>query len=140
MNKNARWNSEILVTEFKRCDFPTCGAPRPGWPKTMKAREIIVQIHELTLEDRRISAKSIAHQKVIWIERVWSIIHEDLDMRKLSAKWVSKSLNSYQKHLSKFGIFSTLFKWFPVTIGDHGWNLFMLLWPRDKATVNGVAA
>jgi len=59
--------------------------------------EIIDQIHELILENRRISNKSIAEQLVISRERVGSIIHEDLDMRKLSAKWVPKCLNADQK-------------------------------------------
>jgi len=54
---------------------------------------IIDQIHELILEDCRISAKSMAEQLGISCERVGSIIHEDLDMRKLSAKWVLKCLN-----------------------------------------------
>jgi len=55
---------------------------------------IVDQIHELILEDRRISAKSKAEQLGISRERVVSIIHEDLDMRKLSAKWVPKCLNA----------------------------------------------
>ena len=59
--------------------------------------EIIDQIHELILEDCRISAKSIAEQLGISRERVGFIIHEDLDMRKLSAKWVPKYLNAGQK-------------------------------------------
>jgi len=59
--------------------------------------EIIDQIHELILEDCRISAKSIAEQLGISRERVGSIIHEDLDMQKLSAKWVPKCLNADQK-------------------------------------------
>jgi len=59
--------------------------------------EIIDQIHELILEDHRISAKSIAEQLGISHEQVGSIIHEDLDMQKLSAKWVPKCLNAYQK-------------------------------------------
>jgi len=41
--------------------------------------EIIDQIHELTLEDPRISAKSIAEQLGISRERVGSIIHEDFE-------------------------------------------------------------
>ena len=59
--------------------------------------EIIDQIHELILEDRRISVKSIAEQLGISRERVGSIIHGDLDMQKLSAKWVPKCLNADQK-------------------------------------------
>ena len=59
--------------------------------------EIIDKIHELILEDRRISAKSIAQQLGISRERVGSIIHEDLDTRKLSANWVPKCMNVDQK-------------------------------------------
>ena len=81
----------------KRGDFSTCDAPRPGRPKTVTTRDIIDQIHKLILEDRRISANSIAEQLGISRERVWSIIHEDLDMRKLSAKWVQKCLKADQK-------------------------------------------
>jgi len=85
------------VAQFKRGDFSTCDAPRPGRPKTMTTLEIIDQIHKLILEDGRISAKPIAEQLGISRERVGSIIHEDLDMRKLSAKWVPKCLNADQK-------------------------------------------
>ena len=63
----------------------------------MNTPEIIDQIHEIILEDRRISAKSIAEQLGISRERVGSISHEDLDMRKLSAKWVPKCLKAVQK-------------------------------------------
>jgi len=59
--------------------------------------EIIDQIHEIMLEDSRILAKSIAEQLGISPELVGSIIHEDLDMLKLSAKWVPKCLNADQK-------------------------------------------
>jgi hypothetical protein len=41
---------------------------------------MIDQIHKLILEDRRISAKSIAEHRGISRERVRSIIHEDVGM------------------------------------------------------------
>ena len=85
------------VVYFKRGDFSTCDAPRPGRPKTVTTPEIIDQIHEIILKDNRISANSIAEQLGISRERFGSIIHEDLDMRKLSAKWVPKCLNMDQK-------------------------------------------
>ena len=56
-------------------------------PKTVTIPEIIDQIHQLILEDSRISAKSIAEKLGILRERVGSIIQENLDIRKLSAKW-----------------------------------------------------
>jgi hypothetical protein len=63
----------------------------------MTTPEIIDQIHELILEDRQILAKSIAEQLGISREQVGSIIHEDLDVRKLSRKWVLKGLNADEK-------------------------------------------
>jgi len=45
------------VVQVKRCDFSTCDAPGPIRPKTVTTPEIIYQIHELILEDCRISAK-----------------------------------------------------------------------------------
>jgi len=68
------------VAQFKRGDFSTCDAPRPGRPKTITTPEIIDQTHELILEDRWILAKLAAEQLGISHERVGSIIHEDLDM------------------------------------------------------------
>ena len=54
--------------------------------------QIIDQIHDFILEDILISTKSIPEQLGIPSDWVRSIIHEDLDMRKLSAKWVLKYL------------------------------------------------
>jgi len=85
------------VAQFKRGDFYTCVAPRLGRPKAVTIPEIIDQINELIFEDHRISAKSIAEQLEISRERVGPIIREDLDMRKLSAKWVPKCLNADRK-------------------------------------------
>ena len=89
---------ENWVAQFKRGDFSTCVASHPWRPKWVTTPEIIDQIHELILEDRRISAKSIAEQLGISRERVGSIFHEDLDMRKLSAEWAPKCMNTDQKH------------------------------------------
>jgi len=85
------------VAQLERGDFSTCVAPCPGRPKTVTNPEIIDQIHELILKDRRTSAKSIAEQLANSRERVGFIIHEDVEMWKLSAKWVSKFLNVDQK-------------------------------------------
>jgi len=67
------------VAQFKRGSFSTCDAPRPGRPKTVTTPVIIDQIHELILENRRMSAKSIAEQLGISREWVGFIMHEDLD-------------------------------------------------------------
>ena len=38
-----------LGSQFKRGDFSTCDAPRPGRPKTVTTPEIIDEIHELIM-------------------------------------------------------------------------------------------
>jgi len=91
------------------------------------------------------SAKSIAEQLGISRERVGSISHEDLDMRKLSAKWVPKCLNADQKHQrcqssEKFWKFSARSKLYPVAISDHGRNMVILLRPGDNQWSGGIAA
>ena len=60
-----------LCGQFKSGDFSTCDAPCPGRLKTVTIPEIIDQIQELILEDRRISAKSVAEQLGISRERDW---------------------------------------------------------------------
>jgi len=120
------------MAQFKHGDFSNCVAPRPGRHKTVNTPEIIDQFHELILEDRQISAKSIADQLGISRERVGSIIHEDLDMLKLSAQWVPKCLNADQKRqrcqsFEQIWIFSARITLFPVAIGDHGRNLVISL-------------
>jgi hypothetical protein len=59
--------------------------------------ENVDAIHSVILDDRRISAKKLVETLAISRERVGYISHEILDMRKLSAKWVSKYLNAVQK-------------------------------------------
>lgn len=82
---------------FQRGDFATEDAARSGRPSTVTTPEIVDQVHDMILTNRRISAKVIAETLEISRERVGSIIHEHLDMQKLSAKWVPKCLNADQK-------------------------------------------
>jgi len=100
------------VAKFKRGDFSTCVAPRPGRHKTVTTPEIIDQIYELILEDRQISAKSIAEELDISRERVESIIRENLEMRKALRDVGSEMLQRGSKkvnvasRLNKFWNFS----------------------------------
>jgi len=136
------------VAQFKRGDFSTFDAPRPGRPKTVTTPEIIEKIHELILEDSRILSKLIAEQLGISRERVGSIIHEYLDIRKLSTKWFPKCLSADQKR-QRCQLSEQIWNFFvrrdpndflSGAIGDHGRNLVITLWPGDKVTVNGVTA
>ena len=124
-DRSIRGTCTIVCHQFKSGNFSTRDVPRPGWPKTVTTLEIIDQIHELILEDRRISAKSTAEQLSISHEWVASIIHEDLDMRKLPAKWVPKCLNT-DKKCQQCKLSEQLLEFFGVIwmISCHDW------WPR----------
>jgi hypothetical protein len=54
-------------------------------------------IHSMILDDQRISAKKTAGTLTISQEREGHIIHEILDMEKLSAKLVLKCLNAVRR-------------------------------------------
>jgi len=136
LGEHAPWYATVKnwVAQFKLGDFSTCDAPRPGRPKTVTNPEIIDQIHGLILEESRISAKSVAQQLGISRGRVGSIILEDLDTRKLSAKRVPKCLNENQKRqrcqsseqLLEF-FRRDLHDFLSGAIGDHGRKLFITL-------------
>jgi len=104
---------------------------KTGWPSL---NVVIFPPVMRLLEDRRISAKSMAEQLAISRERVGSIIHEDLDMRKLSAKLVPKCLNADQKR-QRCQSSEQLLEFFrhdrndflSGAFGDHGRNLVISL-------------
>jgi hypothetical protein len=51
----------------------------------------------MILVDRRISSKETAETLETSFDRVGFIIHDVLDMRKLSAKWMPKGMNADKK-------------------------------------------
>ena len=87
------------ISRFKTGHFTVEDEPRSGRPTTSTDPATSDAVHELILEDRRISAKKIAQVLDISRERVGFIITTILDMHKLSAKWVSKSFFSRTMHL-----------------------------------------
>jgi hypothetical protein len=68
-----------------------------GRPTELTIPENVAAIHSMIIDDRRIYAKMIAETLVISQGGIGYIIHEIVDMRKLSAKWVPKCLNADQK-------------------------------------------
>jgi len=52
----------------------------------------------MLLDDRRMKVREIAETIGISKERVGYILREELDMKKLCARWVSRLLTADQKH------------------------------------------
>ena len=135
------------VALFKRGDFSTCDAPRPGRPKTVATPKIIDQIHELILEDRRISANinswATGHLTWAgWVNQSWRFGHTEA-LREVGPEMPERGSETSTVPVVRatFEIFSARVKWFPV--GRNWWpwrNLVISLWPGHKATINGAAA
>ena len=86
------------MAKFKRGDYGVEDEARSGRPPEVTTPENIEAVHELILKDRRISITSIEIELNISYARVQNIIHAELGMKKLSAKWVLKCLMHSQRN------------------------------------------
>jgi len=85
------------AAEFKRGRISLEDDPREGRPKSATTPEIIEQVHDMVLDDRRMKVREIAETIGISKEHVGYILHEELDMKKLCTRWLSCLLKTDQK-------------------------------------------
>ncbi|XP_076028457.1 protein GVQW3-like [Oratosquilla oratoria] len=90
---------KMWMSRSRSGHFEVTDEPRSGRPTSATTEEKAEPMRVMILEDRRISAKVIAETLGISCQRVGHIIHNILDMRKLSAKWVPKCLKADQKRI-----------------------------------------
>lgn len=83
--------------DFKRGRTSTVDAQRPGRPKEVVIPEIIRQVRQIVLVDRKVKVREIAEAVGISSGSVFTILHEHLHMKKLNVKWVPHFLNIDQK-------------------------------------------
>jgi transposase len=74
------------AAEFKRGRTSLEDDPREGRPKNATTPEIIEQVHDMILNDRRMKVHEIAETIGISKERVGHILHEELNMKKTLLK------------------------------------------------------
>jgi len=100
------------VAQFKRGDFSTCDAPRPGRPKTVATPEIIYQIHELILEDRRWEPGHLTWAG--WVHHSWIFGHAEA-LREVGPEMPERGEKTSKVPVvwATFGIFLARSKWFP---------------------------
>ena len=67
--------------------------PRPGRPANVISQEIINRVERLVLNNPRIKVAELASECGISNGSVYTIIHENLGMSKVSARWVPRNLN-----------------------------------------------
>jgi transposase len=85
------------AADFKRGRTSLEDDPREGRSKNAVTPEIIEQVHDMVLYDRRMKVREIAETIGISKECVGYILHEELDMKKLCARWVPRLPTADQK-------------------------------------------
>jgi histone-lysine N-methyltransferase SETMAR len=85
------------AVEFKRGRTSLEDDGREGHPKSATTPEIIEQVYDMVLDDRRMKVHEIAETICIFRICVGYILHEELDMKKLCARWVPRLLTADQK-------------------------------------------
>ncbi len=71
--------------------------PRSGRPSTSRTADNIERVKQMVCADHRLTVRMIAEELSINKDTVWSIITENLEMRKVCAKMVPKLLSEDQK-------------------------------------------
>ena len=100
-----------MVGEFKRDRTSLEDEPRSGCPLDATDEEICKKVRELVYSDRRIQVEEKAQALGISHGSVSTILHDRLGMRKLTARWVPKSLSDEQM-ATRASVCSALLKLF----------------------------
>jgi histone-lysine N-methyltransferase SETMAR len=86
------------AAKFKRGRTSLEDDPCEGHPKSATTPEIIEQVNNMVMDDRQMKMRKIAETIDISEEHVGYILHEQMDMKKLCARWVPCLLTADQKH------------------------------------------
>ena len=85
------------VAELKR-DHTSCqDEHHSGRPNEVTTTEIVKKIHKMVLDNRQLKVRELADMLTISKSAVNRILTENLDMRKLCARWLPRLLTMKQK-------------------------------------------
>ena len=90
------------VSEFRMERTSTSDEPRSERPNEVTNLEMILTIHKIVMDDRRLKVREIAEAVGTSSESVHNILHENLDVKKLCARWVPRLLTLDQKQRREY--------------------------------------
>ena len=80
------------VWEFKEGQTLCENKPKEPWPCTTQSEDMIARVEQMVMEDHRLTVKQIAANASISVGSGDTILHDDLKVRKVSARWVLRML------------------------------------------------
>ena len=83
--------------QFKCGRLSVHDEPRSGRPSMSSDRNIVRQIESFIMEDRRVTISNIVEKVGISRGSIYNIIHDELHMNKVSARWIPRLLTPLQK-------------------------------------------
>jgi len=90
-------NVRSWVRQFKEGLTSCENKPKEPHPCTSRSEDMIARVEQMVMEDRRLTVKEIAANAGISVGSVDTFLHDDLKMRKVSARWVPRMLTEENK-------------------------------------------
>ena len=85
-------NVRSWVRQVKE-DRTSCESnPKEPRPRISRSEDMIARVEQMVMEDRRLTVRQIAANAGVSVGSVDTILHDDLKMRKGSARWVPRML------------------------------------------------
>ena len=82
---------------FQTGNMSLTDEPRTGRPSLTDSVATMKKVEDLILEDRRVTIHVIMHETGLSYGSVWKVIHDELHMSKVSARWVPRLLTPLQR-------------------------------------------
>ena len=85
------------VRKFKSVFLSVMDQPREGRPTSVVTEKNVSTVEKLVKQDRRITVKQLASETRISVDSVEKILHDHLNLNKVSARWVPRLLTAIRR-------------------------------------------